>query len=575
VPRFILAQPGLKSVIGHYFEFASLLLSCAETEGYEPVLAVHRNFQSVQHFPAHWRVLPVFARAEGRMLPPRRTYSGRRRAGLMPPGLPSLLDTAAAGLRARRWSQVADEYYRDYCELFRQISLVDGDQVLLASASELELAGLTQFLRDHPGKRYARWSFLFHNPVLSGREPDYGGQTARLELFRQHFRKSLTGLRDHDLRFYATTRGQVDQFNRLKVATFQVLPYPVNPALHPAAENERAFGPLRVVCAGGARREKGGHQLAELVAGLRADFLAPGKLQLLIQPDAAANTRKMLEQNAADLLETFDSYSKARESKAPLVLVPNPLTPDEYKHFVQNADVALLLYDATTYYARCSGVLLEMMAAGVPVIVPAGCWLADQIAPRQQQHLLALAESSALDTAPAAPANTQFTVHGASAAEFVSLDRPNDATELWLRFHGQGEAGTWLRVDCEQSESQAGRSAVVRAELAPTRTQLLFRARGVTRLRVYNAYADTPIELRDFEVRSLSARPLRPLGAVGLIAADLAQVPDLLAEIHSHYEHYRRSAREVSAMVRDAHHPRQALRLLLESAAPAPTFAVS
>jgi hypothetical protein len=39
-----------------------------------------------------------------------------------------------------------------------------------------------------------------------------------------------------------------------------------------------------------------------------------------------------------------------------------------------------LLYDADQYYARCSGVMVEMLKAGVPVIVPAACWMAEQIA---------------------------------------------------------------------------------------------------------------------------------------------------------------------------------------------------
>ncbi len=46
-----------------------------------------------------------------------------------------------------------------------------------------------------------------------------------------------------------------------------------------------------------------------------------------------------------------------------------------------------MLYDPTRYYARCSGVLLEMLCAGVPVLVPAGGWLADQIEDTNQRYL--------------------------------------------------------------------------------------------------------------------------------------------------------------------------------------------
>src|SRR5690606_37144636 len=44
-------------------------------------------------------------------------------------------------------------------------------------------------------------------------------------------------------------------------------------------------------------------------------------------------------------------------------------------------------YDARRYFARCSGVLLEMLIAGIPVIVPAGSWLSHQLRPEADRHL--------------------------------------------------------------------------------------------------------------------------------------------------------------------------------------------
>ena len=40
-----------------------------------------------------------------------------------------------------------------------------------------------------------------------------------------------------------------------------------------------------------------------------------------------------------------------------------------------NAQIGLLLYDRHAYRSRCSGVLVEFLCAGVPVIVPSGTWL--------------------------------------------------------------------------------------------------------------------------------------------------------------------------------------------------------
>jgi hypothetical protein len=40
----------------------------------------------------------------------------------------------------------------------------------------------------------------------------------------------------------------------------------------------------------------------------------------------------------------------------------------------------VLPYDARHYFSRCSGVLIEALGAGIPVIAPANCWMGAQIA---------------------------------------------------------------------------------------------------------------------------------------------------------------------------------------------------
>ena len=55
------------------------------------------------------------------------------------------------------------------------------------------------------------------------------------------------------------------------------------------------------------------------------------------------------------------------------------LDAESYNCFLDSADVGLFLYNPQRYVARCSGVLLEMLIRGVPVIVPKGCWLSEQL----------------------------------------------------------------------------------------------------------------------------------------------------------------------------------------------------
>ena len=69
----------------------------------------------------------------------------------------------------------------------------------------------------------------------------------------------------------------------------------------------------------------------------------------------------------------------AGDSSGPLEVMTSNLSTEAYHAWLDRADLGLFLYDPNRYVARCSGVLLEMFARGVPVIVPDRCWLADQV----------------------------------------------------------------------------------------------------------------------------------------------------------------------------------------------------
>ncbi len=71
--------------------------------------------------------------------------------------------------------------------------------------------------------------------------------------------------------------------------------------------------------------------------------------------------------------------SLAGDTGGPFEVMTSNLSTEAYHAWLDTADLGLFLYDPNRYVARCSGVLLEMFARGVPVIVPDRCWLADQL----------------------------------------------------------------------------------------------------------------------------------------------------------------------------------------------------
>ncbi len=123
-----------------------------------------------------------------------------------------------------------------------------------------------------------------------------------------------------------------------------------------------------------------------------------------------------------DLMRALDSTVSdlgAHSATPPVVYAPFPLDLERYAELVRSSDIGLLLYDSTRYYARCSGVLLEMLSAGVPVIVPGGCWLSEQIHDENQRHLR--------DIAARATAMKQISHANGAALPFTNVETEHRA----------------------------------------------------------------------------------------------------------------------------------------------------
>jgi len=75
---------------------------------------------------------------------------------------------------------------------------------------------------------------------------------------------------------------------------------------------------LRVTLAGGVRREKGKHQLRQLVRTLWDEFLTPGQVQLWLQLNPSGGHRQLPKEAAAATHMTGDVRE---ETNAPIVAV--------------------------------------------------------------------------------------------------------------------------------------------------------------------------------------------------------------------------------------------------------------
>jgi len=592
--RFILIDHSLKGVGGHHYEYAVHILAAAELAGYQVTLATHRRFRDRHTLPKHWPVYPVFRfhtyskysmNDAGRTVPVDPGDAGSEPAPAGPYGR-----CLRSWHRRAQWRRI--NHFAAACwRLFRHIELEADDQVFLPTLSDFDLVGLIRYLRSNHASRAADWHLQFHFNFLDGREHEYADQTDRIVALREHFARQLRQVPDHRLHFYSTTRQMADQYNRMEVRPFEVLPYPVNASNRDAHCREEATAPLRVTCAGGIRPEKGQRQLAPLVHQLWNDLFAPGRIQLLVQ-----SKKSRFRVLAADRSGPLPMARWPLPCDAPLVDVPHPLNVTNYARLMRESHIGLFLYDARKYYARCAGILVEMLMAGVPVIVPAGCWLAEQIAEPIRSHLDGLRSAlpvvhhlswhdvpwHAIDSMVASGSSDhpRPVTEGKHRRWMAEQPIPARATDLQLvlPWPDSVEAGTFLRVDWQQLDATGGtldewadvvgrpRSAVD----AMVHLPLMDQAQRV-RVTIRRAYDQIPLALPAVAWWFLSAADQpgghAARGRVGLIAAEPRHVPTLLREMVTHYRHYAATAAVFSRQWGHDHDPSRTVSILAFHAA--------
>ena len=332
-------------------------------------------------------------------------------------------------MRRRR----AAHFARDCARLFALESLDRGDVVFLATMSELDLWGLSEFLRSSGIGLDCDWHLQFHFGIFHGREPDYGAQHAAAEAMRDSLAGALRQSGQQRLHFHCTTEQLTTQYQSLGVARFATLTYPVHELFQPRPGAQAA--PLRIACLGHSRREKGYGQLPPLLRALWDEWFGRGRAQLVLQTHHPRQ-RRGLEQ----LVESMTPGGRTPPPALDFAGFPLPLAG--YADLLCGADVGLMLYDSTRYYARCSGVLLEMLCAGVPVLVPAGGWLAAQIESVNQAYLDEIAARSAPGT-PLADDGSMTVPASAGALLF---------TCQWRADAGPGE---YLRLEFSSGDAAA------------------------------------------------------------------------------------------------------------------------
>ena len=488
-------------------------------------------------------------------------------------------------LHRNRREKFIRRFAQDCERFFRSTLLSDSDHAFFTTVSELELMGLAAYLATQPRTLQVQWHLQFHFNLFDGRTPEYDDQLDVARVVQSCFDAALARIPYHAVHFYTTSETLGDQYNRLGVGDFQVLPYPVSPAFGGATNTEESVPakfPLRITCAGGIRREKGqSDYLQPLIDKIWEPFLGSGKAKIVVQRPASTRLKKQKLE-----LRVPPSPPSSNIQKSPIEYRAHPLSDDEYVAFIKSADCGLLFYDSRVYFSRRAGVMGEMLTCGKPVIVPAGCWLAEQIQNPIHQHAEQLANDETIcrqfDIGEIRCGSSNVPLPGGivSFDQFrhpfnMKFDRLENETGFLIRFdwHWPDVPGVYARI--EVNEFDADHQSINKSR------QVVGQRRGFSdstswfplkkqtqsvELTLRNAFHDSNASVKNVEIMTVALKnDSVPRGAVGIIAADEDDLPNCIDELVQHYDHYRRTAEIFSKSWSRKHQPDRTIAHLISN----------
>jgi len=184
------------------------------------------------------------------------------------------------------------------------------------------------------------------------------------------------------------------EYRALGVQNVATLPVPI---LLPEAEPESG-DPASVALSflGASRVEKGFCELPALIERLPPE--AGGRR---IRP-AIQITRDSPDPRVRSTVEELRALQEKR-GPGGIELLDSPVPMAQYYEWVRRAGIVALPYLSDKYNASTSGIFVEAVCFGVPVLCPANSWMSDMIEGAQRDHGLRIGEVfTALDQIPAA-----------------------------------------------------------------------------------------------------------------------------------------------------------------------------
>ena len=364
--RLIVVDQSLQDAVGHHLDYGVAVAEGAAGLGLRPTIVCHRGFRDVDAFGAT-TVTPWFSENSYEAHRGRLARSAHRVIAQSPAWCRGVLLRAAIAVRRMGGSSRGpveagpSSFGRELRAYLETADVARDDHVLIHTVSMPELhATLDAFVGSPPRP-------LIHVVLrrdAEEREIRSDPRGGAVEAFARVRRDPALAAR---LVFHTDSEPLRDQYRALSHGVdVGVLPIPF-PRAAVVPDGPDRDRPLNVVYLGDARAEKGYHLLPSLltgagvVDGVRARLVAQSNSKLSLEEATIVTARRALASRPVEEVE----------------LVETALSVAAFDALVRRSDIVVLPYRRDRYVRRTSGVLVQALAAGKPVVVPARTWLAD------------------------------------------------------------------------------------------------------------------------------------------------------------------------------------------------------
>lgn len=330
--RIIVLQPECKGRVGHHYaQIKSLENAIAPMK---PLICVHRHASETLDFD------------EGRTF---RWFSGRIAGSVASPSDPSLVATPGS---------------RELDGLLEHIDIGPEDHLVFLSACAETVLALLQVLA---ARGMEHWPQCYLRFLGDERRPN-------LETIAHQKLGDLTR-RSPKLHLYSEFAANVAHVascydkNKIHLSRLPTM-WPDQAGL---TGDHRRNGQFTIGVFGTPRRDKGKYRLAPIFAELLAQTVtkeARFEFSALVQKDSRRYRALRLRASFA---------SKLRSDMGRVSFLPAEMSSEDFISHIRRCDVVLLPYNRAAYERRGSGVMVDAVAHGVPVICQSGTAMCELI----------------------------------------------------------------------------------------------------------------------------------------------------------------------------------------------------